>query len=325
MKVSIIVTIYNTIQYLERCVHSIMSQTFDDYEIIFIDDASTDSSKKLLRTILSEYPLMSNRWTLIENKYNMGVGYCRHVAMKKAKGEYLIHVDSDDYVEITFLEKMVKKAESTQSDIVICNTADVIKDKIYVNSIDNITDKNELIKRLLVGTFHNSFWNKLIRREIISKNDIYPDEVFRMMEDKSVMFKYVYYANSIAYVNDVLYYYRKNENSLTSGEQSVLVPMLKPLNRIVVDFFKVHKADDVILEGINLFKCGVAASFLLYEKIDDEDLRLFIRKSPIRLLLKNTYIPFYYRFALVSYKFHLNFFVWFIRFILKKGSNNDKR
>lgn len=323
MTVSIIVTIYNTIQYLERCVHSIMSQTFDDYEVLFVDDASTDSSKKLLRTILSEYPSMSNRWTIIENKYNMGVGYCRHVAMKKAKGEYLIHVDSDDYVEITFLEKMVKKAESTQSDIVICNTADVINEKIYVNNIENVTEKDELIKRLLIGTCHNSLWNKLIRRRIFEDNNIYPDDFFRVMEDKSVMFRCVFLANKVTYVNDVLYYYRKADYSLTSGSQKNLLPMLEKLNCIIDEFFKEKEVSDTIKDGIELFKVGMAASILLYGEKNEIN-NQFIRKTSIKKILSNKYIPFYYQIALICKKYYLNFVVWIFRVALKM-KNNDRR
>lgn len=322
IKVSIIVAVYNTIQFLEQCVHSLMTQTYDNFEIIFIDDASTDSSYKLLKTILSEYPNLSDKWSIIRNDKNKGIGYCRRIAMQKATGEYMIHVDSDDYVDNTFIEKLVKKALNDHADIVICNTADVVNDKVTFNNIENITDKSELIKRLLIGTFHNSLWNKLIKSSIIVQNELYPEDIFRIMEDKSIMFKCVYFANKISYVNPPLYYYRKTRNSLTGIGQWVLPPMLDRLIELVDEFFTQHQADETINQGIKLFKIGAAASSLLYK---NEVKRDIIKHASMREIFSNTYIPRYYKYALICSKYHLGFIVKLLQLAIRVKFKFDDR
>jgi glycosyltransferase involved in cell wall biosynthesis len=323
IKVSIIVAVYNTIQFLEQCVHSLMTQTYDNFEIIFIDDASTDSSYKLLKTILSEYPNLSDKWSIIRNEKNMGIGYCRRIAMQQATGEYMIHVDSDDYVDNTFIEKLVKKAQNDHADIVICNTADVVNDKVTFNNIENITDKSELIKRLLIGTFHNSLWNKLIKSSIIVQNELYPEDIFRIMEDKSIMFRCVYFANKIAYLNPPLYYYRKKRNSLTGSGQWVLPPMLDRLIELVDDFFTQHQADETINQGIKLFKIGAAATLLLYKNEVKKDI---IKNASIREIFSNTYIPRYYKYALICSKYHFGFIVKLLQLTIRiKFKSDDRR
>ena len=326
IKVSIIVAVYNSIQYLEQCVHSLMAQTYDNYEIIFIDDASTDSSYKLLKTILAEYPSLSDKWNIIRNDKNMGIGYSRRSAMQKATGEYMIHVDSDDYVDNTFVERLVEKAQTENADIVICNTANVVNDKISFNDLENITDKSELIKRLLIGTFHNALWNKLIKSSIIVENELYPEEIFRIMEDKSIMFRCVYFADKIAYLNQPLYYYRKTRNSLTGSEGSgqwVLPPMLDRLIELVDEFFTQHQADETINQGIKLFKIGAAASLLLYKNEVKKDI---IKNASIREIFSNTYIPRYYKYALICSKYHLGFIVKLLQLIIRiKFKCNDRR
>lgn len=318
-KVSVIVAIYNTSNYLEQCVHSLMTQTYDNFEIIFIDDASTDDSLDLLKKILSEYPQHEGKCVIIENNENKGIGHCRRIGMKKACGSYVIHVDSDDYVDSAFLEKLVNKAQVEDADIVICNRAEVIGNRI--NNIFNkhVENKSELIKRLLIGSCHNALWNKLIKKKIFTDNDIYPEDIFRNLEDKSIMFKCVYSSNKIVYVDDVLYYYRKYENSLTMDSQRKLLPIVDRLTQLVDEFFSTHQSDSIIAEGIELFKIGAAATNLLYGGNVDQDV---VRRNSISDFFKNTYIPSYYKIALISYKYHMPFVVKILQTIISfKGSH----
>lgn len=315
VKVSIVVTIYNTMHYLERCIRSLMMQTYQNVEYLFVDDASSDGSIDLLRSLLDEYPARKRQCKIYENESNKGVAFCRRLCMMNATGDYLIHVDSDDYVDICFIEKMLTKALITQSDIVICNTATVYKDKIKANHQIQSIDKSELIKRLLIGTMHNALWNKLVRRSIIVENDLYPDETFRLLEDKSITFRMVYFANKVEFINDPLYYYRKRENSLSDVNQRVLMPMLKSLIRLVDNFFITHPSDDTIDSGIKAFKVGVSASLLIY-KPDDEDLKILIKEMPISIIKTNNYIPFYYKIALYAKKLGMPFIVSIIRNII---------
>ena len=315
IKVSIVIPIYNALPYLEKCVRSLMLQTHPNIEYLFVDDASNDGSVNLLRSLQNQYPSRIDQCKIFENEKNKGVAFCRRQGMKNATGDYIIHVDSDDYVAYDFIEKMLGKALETQSDVVICNFSRVYKEKIKVNSDFKELERSELINRLLIGTAHNALWNKLIRRSIITDNNLYPDDSFRLLEDKSITFKFIYFAKKVAFINEPLYFYRKRDNSLTDINQRLLMPMLKSLLRLVDDFFKSYPSDETIESGIKAFKVGAAGSLLIY-KPEDEDLKILLNEIPISIIKTNTYIPFYYRLTLYAKKLGIPWVVSLIRKII---------
>ncbi len=315
IKVSIVVPIYNSALYLEQCIRSLMMQTHQNIEYLFVDDASSDGSVDMLRSLLEKYPSRKEHCRIFENDSNKGVAFGRRLCMKNATGDYLIHVDSDDYIDDTFIEKMLGKALDTGSDVVICNFANVYEKKIKVNPSERVVDRSEIIKRLLIGTVHNALWNKLVKRSIIADNEIYPDDCFRIFEDKSVSFRMVYFANKIEYIDEPLYYYRKRENSLSHVNQRVLMPMLKAIMKLVDDFFTAHPSDETIDSGIKAFKVGVSASLLIY-KPEDEDLKTLLKEMPLSAIKTNSYIPFYYKIALFAKKLGMSWIVTLIRNII---------
>ena len=273
MKLSVIIPVFRTESTLDRCVESVINQHISDMEIILVDDGSPDGC-----------PLLCEKWAkkdsrvIVIHKNNGGLSDARNAALDIANGQYITFVDSDDYVDSFFIEKMLAKAIDTQSDVVICNTFNVYNNKIKVNPPIQEVNRSELIKQLLIGTAHNALWNKLVKRSIIVDNDLYPEDCFRILEDKSISFRMVYFANKIEYVNEPVYFYRKREDSLTKNNQRVLLPMLKSIMRLVDEFFRIHPMDETIESGIKSFKVGVAGSLLIY-KPDDEDLKLLMKEK----------------------------------------------
>ena len=312
-KISIIVAIYNVEHYLEQCVASLMNQTYKNFEIIFVDDASTDSSVLTLERILLGYEKDNVEYKIIKNTQNMGIGYTRRVGMLNATGDYLIHVDSDDYVDDTFLEKLIDKAYAEQADIVICDNAIVDNEIVTIKKNFSITNKSELIKRLLIGTFHNGLCNKLISNKIITENNIYPDEFFRMMEDKSIMYKCVYFSSKIAYVNEALYFYRNSHGSLTKTKQKSLMTILERIMDQIDEFFMENEADDVIKEGVEIFKLRSSAAFLIYGGPVDKAL---IKNTSLSKILKMSYLPLKYRCALIFNKLKMNFMISIMQLLM---------
>ena len=158
-KISVIVPVYKAEAYLHRCVDSLLAQTFQDFEILLVDDGSPDKSGE----ICDEYAKMDTR-VLVFHKENGGVSSARQCGMDHAQGEYTIHADPDDWVDPTMLEELYKKAKEEDADMVICDFYEERKNKtIYVrqqpSSLDHETVLCELFQQL-----HGSCCNKLVRR-----------------------------------------------------------------------------------------------------------------------------------------------------------------
>ena len=144
-KLSVIIPIYNVEQYLRKCLDSVCNQTLEDIEIICINDCSPDNSLEILK----EYQKNDNRIKIIDFKENRGVAAARNEAIKIAKGEYIGFVDSDDWIDLDFYEKLYKKASYTSSQIAIANAKKIVNNKYgnFVTDIENIK-KNVIIKNV---------------------------------------------------------------------------------------------------------------------------------------------------------------------------------
>lgn len=209
-KISVIVPVYKAENYLNRCVNSILAQTFTDFELLLIDDGSPDRSGE----ICDEYAAADSR-VRVFHKENGGVSSARQCGMDNARGEYTIHVDPDDWVEPTMLKDLYAKAKEENSDMVFCNYywdkgnySKVIRQ--HIASLDN----NSILHGLF-GTLHGSVCNKLIRRECCVQNgvsfpvgiNLYEDLIFNIELLKKVALM------KIAYIDNAYYHYVQNENA----------------------------------------------------------------------------------------------------------------
>ena len=116
--ISIIVPIYKVENYIERCVRSLLEQTYIGIEYIFVDDCSPDSSISILKKVIKEYPTRIDQIKIISHEKNMGLPAARNTGLKMAIGDYIFHCDSDDYVEKDMIEKMYQTAKEKDADIV---------------------------------------------------------------------------------------------------------------------------------------------------------------------------------------------------------------
>lgn len=163
-KVSVIIPVYNQERYLPRSLDCIARQNLTNYEVLLINDGSTDSSL----TICTEYCAKYDFFRLI-NKTNGGVASARQTGLDNCKGEYVIHMDPDDYVESDFLGQLYKEAVATNADMVICDYYEVFKDKTVIFNHDFIRSSSpqELLLSIAEGTVWGVCWNKLIKTECI--------------------------------------------------------------------------------------------------------------------------------------------------------------
>ena len=216
--ISVIIPVYNTEQYLKRCIESVLKQTYKNIEVILVDDGSTDNSL----TICNEYANIDNRVSVIHQR-NSGVSTARNQGIEIMKGEYFICIDSDDWIEPNMIETLYNYIKNNDADISICN--------FYINkesgeqSIKNEVKKQELILTDIKGMYENLFdekmfggylWNKLIKTSIIKDNTekILFNEKIAIEEDVLFLINVLRRCNKIYYNSSaVLYHYFQRNSS----------------------------------------------------------------------------------------------------------------
>ncbi|MBQ8886915.1 MAG: glycosyltransferase [Candidatus Gastranaerophilales bacterium] len=215
-EISVIIPVYNVENYLEQCLDSVINQTFKDIEIICVNDGSTDNSRK----ILEEYKNKDSR-IIIVDKENGGLSSARNSGMNVATSNFLSFIDSDDWVELTMLEKLYKNITSLNTDISICavhqfdETTQKMDDSVpyftlelFNNSFDNKIFSYEDTKSILMDVPVMA-WNKLYRKSFIDKcNSKFPEGL--IWEDGPFFFSIYFKTKRVSIVRDFLYYYRIN-------------------------------------------------------------------------------------------------------------------
>lgn len=210
--ISIVVPIYNVQDYLERCIQSIVQQTYTEIEIILIDDGSTDRSAE----ICDKYIEKDNRIIVIHKK-NGGLSDARNTGLKIAKGNYIVFVDSDDWIAKDYLKTMYDISKEYNADIVECNVlrtdgnieyANTIKNEKVIQSYNTIEGLKLLIEDQI---FHQTVWNKMYSKKVI---DQILFEVGKYNEDEFWTYQVFGNANKIVKTEDILYYYYQRSGSI---------------------------------------------------------------------------------------------------------------
>ncbi len=256
IKISVIVPVYNASRYLKQCLDSICSQNFKDYEVICVDDGSTDDSV----AILSEYAKKNNRITIVSQEHK-GVSAARNTALDRAKGSYIAFIDSDDYVKKNFLSALYSTADDTSADIVACDLAyDKDGRKRANNYISRQTFK---VKEPLFSTYQDKsrfvksrvISNKLFSAKLINRNNIRFVEGLKYGEDTYFLFVASMLASSIALTRRTTYYFRINASSATYNafNKEVVFDLIKSLDNINSYIHSEVENDDIKKEYFDLF------------------------------------------------------------------------
>lgn len=212
LKVSIIMPVYNAEKYLHRAINSILSQTMKEWELILINDGSTDSSA----SICEEYTDLDERVKVI-HKENEGVAIARKIGIENATGEYSIHFDSDDWAEPTMLEELYNKAKIENSDMVIADY--FINDKkkqILCKQEPTSLQPSKVLIDIFNNKLFGALWNKLIRTNLYKKYSATFFYGINYCEDVLVCAQIMKHQEvKIAYLDKAFYHYYINENSIT--------------------------------------------------------------------------------------------------------------
>lgn len=209
-KISVIVAVYNTEKYLDRCIESLLNQTYKNIELVIVEDCSTDSSRKLLKKYKENKNIK-----VFYNRENRGLSYSRNYGLKKSTGDFIGYIDSDDYVEPDYYEKLMSSIKDNKSDIAICDiklvdeqTNKIQRCKCYANDFD--------VYSVVNNGFAASACNKLFKRKNIEK---YPFAEGKVNEDIAVVIPTVIQAKKISYA-DTCYFYVQRGGSIQNSKFS---------------------------------------------------------------------------------------------------------
>ena len=216
-KVSVLVPVYGVEKYIERCTRSLFEQTLDDIEFIFVDDCTPDRSIEILKSVIEKL-----RLRFAEKKYNVrivrmptnsGLAAVRRHGIQLATGDYIIHCDSDDWVDVTMYEKMYNKAIEEEADMVVCDyiITDGLSSQKYVKACHSVKPF-EFLENMLFQRDPWSLWNKLFKKTAYYKI-VYPDN--SMGEDMATSIQLITRCRYIAYIPEPLYKYYFNPESIT--------------------------------------------------------------------------------------------------------------
>ncbi len=218
--ISIIIPVYKVEEYLEKCIESVLKQTYTNLQIILVDDGSPDNCGK----ICDEYAKKDPRIEVI-HKVNGGLSDARNVGIAKAKGKYIGFVDSDDYIKEDMYEILINLIKEYDADVSICNLYDVIDGKEYIRNNENGIQEYsrlEILKEVLLDKNIQSYaWNKLYKKELFDEIK-YP--IGKKYEDIGTTFYVFEKCNKIVVTSKPEYYYLKRSDSLVNNvtESTVL-------------------------------------------------------------------------------------------------------
>lgn len=218
--ISVIVPVYNVAVYLNECIESLLNQTLEDFELILVDDGSTDGSS----AICDDFERLDKR-VKVYHGVNNGLSAARNRGLKEARGNYLAFVDSDDYVAKTYLQQLYMAIKINKADVSMCGFYGVFKEGLTNDSESRISEmkyrKNEFLEKVYTFPgFYNPVWNKLYKKEIF--NELYFTEGVRN-EDSYLIRDIVMKCDLIYTFPEPLYFYRRRKGSLMNSNQEVLL------------------------------------------------------------------------------------------------------
>lgn len=269
-KISVIIPVYNVEQYLRKCLDSVCNQTLKDIEIICVNDCSTDNSL----SILKEYAQKDKRFIVknFETKQNAAVA--RNEGMKKAQGEYFSFIDSDDFIDLDFYEKLYGVASKNNADISKGNSK-----VFYLDGKVDISGYNRLIPQNKMS-FLGCWWSAIYKRDFLKSNNILFPEECPKAQDIVFLNRCLLATNKIVLYNDTYYNYIRHENSLDSDMlcEAKLRSALTAFGLILVELNKNRdKLSD--LEYLYAYAMRLGGILELFYKTEDYSLRWVVLQN----------------------------------------------
>lgn len=239
MKISICVPVYGVEKFIERCVFSLLEQSYSNIEYIFVNDCTPDNSIQILEKLVDKYPNRKSSVTVINHKENRGLAAARNTAVENCTGEFILWVDSDDYIDKDTVKLLVEKQMVTGSDIIsfdFCVYRSSYKE--YWTQPEYLNPK-DMVERILARKAVVCVTGRLIRTSIYKEHNIKVVEGINMSEDYQIAPQLAYYAQKVSTLNKVLYHYDcTNENAYTYTFSEKKAKQIWKTIDILRNFFK---------------------------------------------------------------------------------------
>lgn len=243
--ISVIIPVYNVEDYLHVCINSVLKQSYQDFEIICVDDASTDSSLK----ILEYFTKKDSRVRIIKNDFNQGPGHSRNCGLNVAKGKYIFFLDGDDWIDFNTFNILINKADEKNLDLLFFNEINFHGETHEFSSGSNLDDEfitkyeNEVFNHFDLDKkdlfkLSNNIWNKLYRKSFLEDNDIQFCNENLAYENIPFFYKVMASADRISVINGMFYNYRKNDFLLRKSNYEKIFDIFNIYWNVLDDFIK---------------------------------------------------------------------------------------
>ncbi len=284
--VSVIVPVYKVEKYLEKCIESILAQTYKDFELILVDDGSPDNSG----AICDEYAKKDSRIKVI-HKENGGASSARNTGIEVAQGEFINFIDSDDIIPVDSLAKLINLQKKNNADLVCCgyelqHLNNKIEKFVFFDKFVNFCAMdNDDCNIFLSPLFHGPCF-KLFRNNILKENSVVFDETVFYGEDTIFVYEYLSKCNSVQCGNEVVYNYLKNDQSTTNRGHKNIGEYMTKCARVQIDFF-----DKLNVSSIQLAYCKTCVILVSLAILADQ-LNTFYSTKKMREDVKKFYNNF---------------------------------
>ena len=216
-QVSVIVPVFKVETFIESCARSLFEQTLEDIEYIFVDDCTPDRSMEILQEVLSAYPGRKDQVKWLRMPVNSGLPAVRKAGWEESSGDYVIHCDSDDWLEKDYGKKLYEKAQAERADLVICDYFAEVGGRSEVKDACSNPER-DLMARLLCGEVPGYTWNKLVRRDLFAQVSRWP--VANMWEDKVLSVQHICNSRKTVFLHEPLYHYRISNAGMCLSEEA---------------------------------------------------------------------------------------------------------
>ncbi|MDD2961728.1 MAG: glycosyltransferase family 2 protein [Muribaculaceae bacterium] len=276
IKVSILLPIYKVENYVERCVTSVFEQTYENIEIIIVNDCTPDKSMDIVMEVLRRYPSVSGKVTIIANTQNEGISETRNIAVNRATGDFILFVDSDDWIDRNLVCRLVAKQKASNADIV--STDYIIHYDSYEENILNtdIESPKELIKAILTNKEYYRLWGRLILTSLYRDNNIKAQKGIDNGDDLQVFPQLIFFSNKCSYLHEFLYNYdyRNPYSYSNTFSHDKSLQSIKSIETLY-DFFAIH--DRSLLNVLEIKKADIILSCMRISVARKESFKYFAR------------------------------------------------